>query len=348
MKVGIVGYGAYVPKWRIKVDDIARMWGQDPETVKKNLGVEEKSVPSLDEDTATIAVESARNALERAKDVKPKEIGAIYVGSESHPYAVKPTAVTVAEAIAATPRLMAADMEFACKAGTAGIQACLGLVKSEYIEYGMSIGADTAQSAPGDALEYTAAAGGAAYIIGSKKLLAEIDATCSYTQDVPDFWRREGELYPQHAGRFTGEPAYFEQVIQCSREMMHCTDTKPDDYDYAVFHMPNGKFPLKAAKILGFEEKKVLPGLVVKKIGNTYSGSSLLGLAAILDIAKAGDRIFVTAYGSGAGSDSFSITATDLLEERRRFAPPVKYYLERRSYLDYSSYARYKKLFKGE
>jgi hydroxymethylglutaryl-CoA synthase len=71
-------------------------------------------------------------------------------------------------------------------------------------------------------------------------------------------------------------------------------------------------------------------------------------LAAILDIAKAGDRIFVTAYGSGAGSDSFSITATDLLEERRRFAPPVKYYLERRSYLDYSSYARYKRLFKGE
>jgi hydroxymethylglutaryl-CoA synthase len=346
MKVGIVGYGAYVPRWRIRVENIAKVWGQDAETIKKGLGVEEKSVPSMDEDTATIAVEAARNAMKRACGLKGNEIGAIYVGSESHPYAVKPTAVTVAEALGLTPNITAADTEFACKAATAGMQACLGLVKGGYVRYGITIGADTAQSAPGDALEYTAAAGGAAYIIGEDNILAEIEGTCSYTQDVPDFWRREGSLYPRHAGRFTGEPAYFEHVIKCSKNLMEKLNTSPNDYTYAVFHMPNGKFPLRAASLLGFDVKQVLPGLVVQNIGNTYSGSSLLGLAAVLDEAKSGDRILLTSYGSGAGSDSFSITVKDEIEQKRTLAPPVKYYTNKKSYLSYSIYAKNKKLFR--
>ena len=85
--VGIVGYGAYIPKYRIKVEEIARVWNKDPNAIKNGLLVYEKAVPSLDEDTATIAVEATRNALKRA-NIDPKDIGAVYVGSESHPYAV--------------------------------------------------------------------------------------------------------------------------------------------------------------------------------------------------------------------------------------------------------------------
>jgi len=349
MKIGIVGYGVYIPRLRIKIEDIAKVWGQDALSYKEGLGVEEKSVPSLDEDTVTIAVEAARNAMKRAVEVKPGEVGAVFVGSESHPYAVKPTASTVAEALGLTPNLTAADMEFACKAATTGLQACLGLVKAGYIKYGISIGADTAQGAPGDALEYTAAAGGAAYVIGSGEgVIAEIECTHSYTQDVPDFWRRDGSSYPRHAGRFTGEPAYFEHVINCTKVLLEKSGTTPRDYDYIVFHQPNAKFPLRAAKILGFEESRLWPGLVVGKLGNTYSGSSLLGLAAVLDVASPGERILVTSYGSGAGSDSFSIVVTDAIESKRELAPPVAYYLDRREYIDYSIYARYRRLFKED
>jgi hydroxymethylglutaryl-CoA synthase len=98
---------------------------------------------------------------------------------------------------------------------------------------------------------------------------------------------------------------------------------------------------------LGFDIKKVLLGLVVQKIGNTYSASSLLGLAAVLDEAKPGDRILMTAYGSGAGSDSFSIKVTDLIDKKRSFAPSVKYYMNRKSYLSYSIYAKNRRLFRG-
>ncbi|MDQ1279762.1 MAG: hydroxymethylglutaryl-CoA synthase [Thermoproteota archaeon] len=345
--VGIVSYGVYIPRWRIKTEEIAKVWDQDADRFKEGLLVEEKSVPSLDEDTVTLAVEAARNALNRSPEVNAKEIGALYVGSESHPYAVKPTATIVAEAIDATPSLTAADMEFACKAGTAGLQACMGLVKAEYVKYGMAIGADTAQAQPSDALEYTAAAGAAAYIIGRDSVIADIEGTYSTTQDVPDFWRREGEGYPQHGGRFTGEPAYFTQVVNCTRGLMERLGTKPKDYDYAVFHQPNGKFPLRAAQILGFDKEKVMPGLIVTKIGNTYSGASLLGLASVLDQAKQGDRILVTSYGSGAGSDSFSIVVTNLIEEKRDLAPSTEFYINRKEYIDYAHYSKFKRQLRG-
>jgi len=336
--VAIVGYGAYIPFYRIKVEDIARIWGENPKSISNGLGIFEKSVPSIDEDTATIAVEAARRAIKTTK-IDAKDIGAIYVGSESHPYAVKPTATIVAEAINATPYMTAADYEFACKAGTAAIQNCMALVKSGMIKYGMAIGSDVAQAAPGDALEYTAAAGGAAYIVG-KEGIAEINETVSFTTDTPDFWRREGQPYPGHGERFTGEPAYYRHIKNAANLLMEKMGTKPSDYDYAVFHQPNGKFPRRVAKMLGFSKEQIENGLLCPVIGNTYSGSMLMGLAATLDIAKPGDRIIAVSFGSGAGSDAFDITVTDAIEKYER--QNVRKMIEKKKYIDYSIYMKFR------
>jgi len=337
---GIVSYGVYIPKYRIRVNEIARVWG-DKDNIAQSLRVFEKSVPDMDEDAVTIAVEAARNAVMRAQ-IDPCRIGAIYTGSESHPYAVKPTGTIVGEAICTSSTFTAADFEFACKAGTAAVQACLGLVSSNLIDLGMAIGTDVSQGAPGDMLEYTAAAGGAAYIIGSKDLAAEIEGMYSFTTDTPDFWRREGMPYPEHGGRFTGEPAYFKHVTSAACGLMEKLKTKPEDYDYAVFHQPNGKFPVRAARMLGFSQEQIDPGLVVPMIGNTYSGSCLIGLAATLDVAEPGERIFVTSFGSGAGSDAFSIRVTDQIDDIRCGAPTVRDYIAKAKYLDYAVYAKHK------
>ncbi len=334
----IVGYGAYIPIYRIKVEDIARIWGENPKSISNGLGIFEKSVPSIDEDTATIAVEAARRAMKTTK-IDAGDIGAIYVGSESHPYAVKPTATIVAEAINATPYMTAADYEFACKAGTAAIQNCMALVKSGMVKYGMAIGSDVAQAAPGDALEYTAAAGGVAYIIG-KEGIAEINETASFTTDTPDFWRREGQPYPGHGERFTGEPAYYRHIKNAANLLMEKMGTKPSDYDYAVFHQPNGKFPRRVAKMLGFSKEQTENGLLCPIIGNTYSGSMLMGLAATLDIAKPGDRIIAVSFGSGAGSDAFDITVTDAIEGYER--QNVRKMIEKKKYIDYSIYMKFR------
>jgi hydroxymethylglutaryl-CoA synthase len=344
MQVGIAGYGAYIPRFRITVEEIAKVWNGNATAIKEGLLVGEKSVPDEDEDTVTIAVEAARNAMLRA-GVSGRDIGAVYIGSESHPYAVKPSGTVVAEAIGATPDVMCADLEFACKAGTAAMQICRALVMANEIKYGLAIGADTSQGRPGDALEYTAAAGGAAFVIG-KNPLATLDDTYSYTTDTPDFWRREGQPYPSHGSRFTGEPAYFTHLPGAVKGLLEKTGLRPSDFDYVAFHTPNGKFPLRAAKMLGFEKEKLLPGLIVTKIGNTYSGASPLALTAILDIAKPGQKILMCSYGSGAGGDAFAITVTDLIEERRNKAPKTMDYVNKKEYIDYGTYVKLRKKLK--
>ncbi len=342
MMAGIVGYGTYIPIYRIRVEDIAKVWNEDAESIKKGLNISEKSVPGRDEDAATIAVEAARKAI-RHSGISAKDIGAIYVGSESHPYAVKPTATVVAQAIEASNRMMSADLEFACKAGTAGMQIVMGHVDSSMIKYGMAIGSDTSQGRPGDALEYTACAGGSAFIIGKdkKEIIADIIKTVSFSSDTPDFWRREGAKYPSHGGRFTGEPGYFKHITNASKMLFDETGMKPSDFDYAVFHQPNGKFPINVATQLGFSMKQIEKGLMTPIIGNTYSGASLIGLAATLDEAKAGDKIMVTSFGSGAGSDSFAIEVTENMAKKRKRSEPVRKMASlNKKYIDYSIYLK--------
>jgi hydroxymethylglutaryl-CoA synthase len=336
--VGIAGYGAYIPRYRLPAAEVSRIWtggmGGQP--------IQEKSVPGLDEDVATMSVEAARNALARAQ-IDSREIRAVWVGSESHPYAVKPTSTIVAEAIGAVPNTLAADWEFACKAGSEAMQAGIGFVGSHMASYVLSIGMDTAQGRPGDALEYTAAAGGAAFLIGpAENSLAVIEATYSYVTDTPDFWRRAHETYPSHGDRFTGEPAYFRHVLSAAQTMMDELGARAEDFTYAVFHQPNVKFPERAAKLLGFSSEQIAAGMLSSKIGNVYAGSSLIGLTAILDCAQPGERILMVSYGSGAGSDAMALRVTDKITARRDLAPKTADYIARRTEIDYATYSRYR------
>ena len=245
-------------------------------------------------------------------NIDPQEIEAVFVGSESHPYAVKPTSAMLVTALKLNPFCRAADLEFACKAGTAAVQIVAAMAESRQIVCGLAIGSDTAQSKPGDALEYSAAAGAAAFVIGlpTKKHpgICRIDQSLSFTSDTPDFWRGNGEKYPSHAGRFTGEPAYFHHVETAAKKILAEAKLEPKDIDHVVLHMPNAKFPVAAAKKIGFTDEQMKAGFIVPLIGNTYSACSPLGLADVLQIAKKDQRILLVSYGSGAGSDAFLMT----------------------------------------
>ena len=177
-------------------------------------------------------------------------------------------------------------------------------------------------------------------------MLAEFNGTYSFTTDTPDFWRRQHAEFPRHAGRFTGEPAYFKHVISATEGMMKRMKTTPKDYDFAVFHQPNGKFPVRVAKILGFGKEKIEQGLITPHIGNTYSGSSMVGLVSVLDKAKEGDRILVTSYGSGAGSDSFDLTVTKNIKGRRAKVPLLKA-IEEKEYVSYGEYVKHRRKLKS-
>ena len=190
--------------------------------------------------------------------------------------------------------------------------------------------------------------GGAAFIVGSKKeeIIAEINDTYSFTTDTPDFWRRQHAEFPRHAGRFTGEPAYFKHVLAAAKDIMRKNGVEAKDFDHVVFHQPNGKFPMRAAKLLGFEDKKLQQGMLTPMIGNTYSGSSMVGLASVLDVAEKDDKILVVSYGSGSGSDAFILTATGNIEKKRAKVPLLEA-IKEKEYVDYAEYIIHRKKIKG-
>ena len=336
MMAGIVGYGAYIPRYRIAVRELAYARGHNGERIEKMLAVEEKAAPARDEDSITFAVQASKNALARAA-LDAQAVEAVYVGSESHPYAVKPSATIIGQALGIGSRYTAADFEFACKGGTAALQAALSMVLSGMSRYALACGTDVAAAAPGDILECATGAGAASFIVGKEvnECCVVVDKTVSVSSDTPDFWRRELQPYPEHTGRFTAEPAYFHHIIAAAQLLFEETKTRPADYNYVVFHQPNGKFPEAVAKKLGFVSKQYETGLLVKKIGNCYSASSLLALTAVLDHALPHQKILMISYGSGSGSDAFSMITTDLLKQKQDKAPSTDFYVGRKTLLTY-------------
>ncbi len=335
---GIVGYGVYTSRFRIKEGNL------------------ERSVPFIDEDSITASVESGKLALIHS-EVGSSQIGKIYVGSESNPYAVKPIASKVAQVLKLgeededVQAVDAVDTEFACKAATSMFKDAASLVNypKSNIKYAMVIGADNSQAAPRDCpggeLDLFVGYGAAAFIFGRGDVIAEIEGWYSCTSDTPDFWRRDGEPHPMHGGRFTGDPAYFKHVRLSSKKLMERLNLKVGDISYFVAHQPNVQFPVRIAKELGFKEEQYLPMLQVAKFGNTYSGASPVGLAAVLDIAKPNDRILVASYGSGAGSDAYSlITTSQILDKRQNQKLTVRCQAENPflQYVDYTTYRRLK------
>jgi len=116
------------------------------------LGLEKKALAAWDEDSVTMAVEAGQTALKVAK-IKAGELGAVYVGSESPPYAVNPMSTIVADVLGVGNHYRAVDLQFACKAATAGLQMAMGEVAGKHHDYALVIGTDKAQAKRGDVLE---------------------------------------------------------------------------------------------------------------------------------------------------------------------------------------------------
>jgi hydroxymethylglutaryl-CoA synthase len=184
----------------------------------------------------------------------------------------------------------------------------------------MAIGADCPQSAPGSLLEASVGAGASAYIVGRDRYLARLDYTAAASSDATDFWRRDTAQFPSVVGKFSSEIGYIEHSCRVVEHLLKATSTRPEDYKYLCLHQPYQSLPLSVAKRTGFQRKQVQPGIVAGRIGNTYSSACLLSLCGVLDIAEPGDKLMLVSFGSGSGSDGFTLTVTDEIRAFRERA----------------------------
>ena len=243
--VGIIGYGAYVPRYRLPASEVARVWTGG----KGGLPIKEKAVPGLDEDVITMSIEAARNALARAgidPQLTARRVGRLRIAPLRRQTHLPPS----------WPRPSAPPRTSRPPTGNSPARPApkpwsppSAWSAPAWPDYALAIGMDTAQGKPGDALEYTAAAGGAAFIIGpAEESLAVIEASYSYVTDTPDFWRRAEQQIPRARPALHRRTGLF-QAHHRGRPAPDGSNLAPRRRitSYAIFHQPNTKFPQRAA-----------------------------------------------------------------------------------------------------
>jgi hydroxymethylglutaryl-CoA synthase len=373
-KVGIVGYGAYIPLQRIHSEFIVRErekkrkdLPQFLDKVRNGLLLKDKSVAGISEDSITIATEAGLNAVEMA-GIDPAKIETVAVGSESKPYAVGTIARHVASFIGAGYHVYIADLEGACNSGMQSTAFVESQILSGRIKYGLAIGTDVAQAPLGDPLEYACGAGAGAFLLGRDDPVASIVDTAAYSSLTLDFWRRDGANVPSHFGRTTVE-AYIKHVTAAIESLlMKHPEISLMDFDYITFHQPSGYMPMKTCKNLTqekiagldnpeledrirltpeFIEERVKPWLRVLDTGNTYAAATLIATCDILDHAKPGQNILAVSYGSGAYTIATWMRVEERILETRGHVPTVRDYVNRRRDMSLESYQRLMKYKKG-
>ncbi len=254
-KVGVLGYGVYIPRERIQSELVlrARESGHPKlrnriSRLQRGLLLKNKAIASIYEDSATLAYEAASNAL-RMSGVYPEDIGAVIVGTEDKPYAVKTIATQVGSWVGAGKRKHVFDIECACNGGIEAIAIVKAFVASRSMECGIGIGTDVSGAPKKDDLEYAVGAGAVGGVVGrgtDDELIGELFPGIPYSSDYTDFWRREGQKHPSHFGPTTAD-AYIEHVGGAVIGVLEKYPKIPlAKFDHIAPHEPNGYMPKKA------------------------------------------------------------------------------------------------------
>jgi len=211
----------------------------------------------------------------------------------------------------------------------------------------LAIGADNLSRhvPPNDNLEYSASAGAAAFIMGKGKTVADIETIYSYNTHTPEFFRLDGERYIKHAASEDGEYlwGYREHVKKAVAGYFRRFGGNPGDFACVAISQPDGFLPLSIGTEVGFTEQQLKPGMLAGEVGDFGSASPLLSLEAILDTAKAGERLLLVSYGFGAGCDIISLRTTDELanvRKKRQAYASIRELIDDKEYTGYAQFLR--------
>jgi len=333
MSIGIVSYGSYVPRLRLSRAEYLKAWGSCGADIK------DKAVMDFDEDTLTMAVEAAKEAL--GDGTAADKVGIICLASTRFPYEEKVMSSTAGEILGLPGRLLATEHGQSTRAGSEAFITAASLLQNDQSTYAMVLVADAPQADVKETLDHGLGAGAAAFILGKENLIAEIEQYNSFvSESMGERYRLEGGNILRDIGvRGFTSAAYKKTVSLAVKDMLELTNSKASDYRYLVLQETDGKSAKSIAKSLGFSDDQISPGLLYGQIGDTGASSTMLSLAAVLDQAQLGDRIMLASYGSGAGSQAISL----------KVVAPIKHLmsvndrLQTKKSIDYIGYLKLKR-----
>lgn len=336
---GIIGFGTYVPCYRLSRELIAKEWGQ------VSMGGE-KAVASHDEDSLTLAINAALHAL---PDGAAPGIDAIYFASTTPPYREKQSAATVAAVLDAGSAVRTADITDSLRAGTSALRAALDAVQAGAGRALVCAG-DCRMGEPDTHAEQSYGDAGAAMVVGGgdgEPVLAEVIGACTQTEEFLGTWRSdEQDFLHSFPGAFETKLGYAPFVIGAVQSVLQQTGTDAAAIATAVIAAPNPRTLAGVAKALRLDPKRQLQDTLWTLLGDTGTAQPLMLLAAALERAKPGELILVVGYGDGA--DALLLRTTDAIAQYQTGLSLYSQIERKRLLPSYGKYARFRRLIKRD
>jgi hydroxymethylglutaryl-CoA synthase len=327
---GIKSIGAYIPMYRLSLEEITKFW-----RIKGASG--EKAVAGFDEDSITMAVAAALDCLKGSEE-QPQ---GLFFATTTNPYREKQGAAVIASAVDLNRESLTADFSSSLRAGSIAMKSAADAVKSGSAKSIMIAASDCRLGGPQGRNEQLLGDGAAAIIIGSDQTIADIESGYSIFNDFTDYWRNSTDDFIQSAeGRFIDVNGYMPTMQETISGLMKKYSVSPKDFSKIIIYASDLKQQGELAKRLGFEKTQVQDPLFAQ-IGNTGTGSTFMMLAAALEDAKPGDRILFTCYGDGC--DAFILRVTKDVEKMRA-KPTMKDRLSRKAPVSYGKYLNWRNL----
>ncbi|MFA5055838.1 MAG: hydroxymethylglutaryl-CoA synthase [Dehalococcoidia bacterium] len=331
--IGIVSYGAYVPIYRLKRDEIGRAWS-------RGSGGGERSVANYDEDSATMAVEAVIDCL---KGFERETVDGLYFASTTPPYKEKQTASLVAQACDLRRHMFAADFSDSVRSGTMALRAAHDAVKSGSAKHVVVAAADMRSAQPQSGNEQEFGDGSAALLIGRENVICEIEEIFTHTDDIVDTWRNENDIFVRGwEDRFVLTEGYTRNIIEAVKGLMKKCSLKPADISKVVLYAPDARRAAEIAKPLGFDAKTQMQDAMFKQMGNTGAAFAMMILVAALEGAKPGDRIIMANYGDGA--DAILLKVTDEITKLAKRRGMKTHLASKLELSTYEKYVRFRKI----
>jgi hydroxymethylglutaryl-CoA synthase len=328
---GIIGYGVYIPRYRIEQKEAAIPWG--------SWAAGEKSVCGTDEDIVTMAAEATDNAMKHAA-IDPAQIGAIYIGTASSPYIEQYVTPILAETLGLPPDTTMIDYSGSLNALANALLGCLDAIAAKRIKCGLVIGAENRATAPGTEGDANFGAGAVALVVGATGTIADFEGLHTYSTFFLDRWRSVKDSWVSNLNdyRFDREYGYQKHVAEACKGLLEKLGKKAQDYNYIVFAQPDERIPSLPAKDLGIQKDRLAPG-IASILGDLGSCSTFISLAGVLDKAKPDETILIASYGSGA-SNAMSLVVRNGITRKKKQLVPLEKYINRKQNITYTSYVR--------
>lgn len=322
MAIGIDKIGFATSQYVLNMDDLAQARGVEPEKFSIGLMLDALSITPISEDIVTLAATAANKIL---SDEDKEKIDMVIVATETGIDQSKAASVYVHQLLGIQPFARSFEMKEACYAATAGLNYAKLHVTSHPGSRVLVIASDIAKYGIDSAGESTQGAGAVAMLITENpRILILNDDNVAQTRDIMDFWRPNYSNTPFVNGIYSTKQ-YLDSLKTTWKEYQDRHETNLADFSAFCLHLPFPKLALKGLnklidKSITEEKKAELQDnfdasiTYSRKIGNIYTGSLYLGLLSLLENSqslKAGDKIGLFSYGSGAVSEIFSMSLVD-------------------------------------